>query len=253
MKKTMTLAMQRIFILTIVLLSMTIPAKAGELNLSVAASLKEVINELTASYTAKHPATIVLKNFGASGALAGQIENGAPADLFIAANNQWMDYLKEKKLVDGASEKSFAYNSLVFVGTTGKNVKSIKDLPKLEKIAIGSPKSVPAGEYAMAAITKSGVETELTSKLVMAKDVRECLMYAELGEVDGAFVYKTDALQAKKAKLLFSVPQKLYPRVVYPMALTVKAAQNNEAKAFLVFLQGKEAKSVLAKFGFILK
>ncbi len=245
--------MKKIFILCFALLLMASPAMAGELNLSVAASLKEVMNELTASYTAKHPATLFIKNFGASGALAGQIENGAPADLFIAANNQWMDYLKEKKLVDGASEKNFAWNALVFVGTTDKKVTAIKDISKLDKIAIGSPKSVPAGEYAMAAMTKAGVADQLSSKLVMAKDVRECLMYAELGEVDGAFVYKTDALQAKKAKLLFTVPQELYPRVVYPMALTLKAAQNSEAKAFLAYLQGKEAKSVLGKFGFILK
>ena len=245
--------MKKIFILCFALLLMASPAMAGELNLSVAASLKEVINELTASYTAKHPATLFIKNYGASGALAGQIENGAPADLFIAANNQWMDYLKEKKLVDGSSEKNFAWNALVFVGTTDKKVTAIKDLSKLDKIAIGSPKSVPAGEYAMAAMTKAGALDQLSSKLVMAKDVRECLMYAELGEVDGAFVYKTDALQAKKAKLLFTVPQELYPRVVYPMALTIKAAQNSEAKAFLAYLQGKEAKSVLGKFGFILK
>ncbi len=245
--------MRRIFILTITLLAMTSPVKAGELNLSVAASLKEVINELTASYTAKHPSTIFLKNFGASGALAGQIENGAPADLFISANNQWMDYLKEKKVVDTNSEKNFAYNALVFIGTTSNNVSSMNDLPKMNKIAIGSPKSVPAGEYAMSAITKAGIEQKLSGKLVMAKDVRECLMYAELGEVDGAFVYKTDALQAQKAKLLLTVPQKLYSRVSYPMAMTVRAAQNAEAKAFFAYLQGKEAKSVLGKYGFILK
>ena len=245
--------MKKIFILCFALLLMASPAMAGELNLSVAASLKEVINELTASYTAKHPGTLFIKNYGASGALAGQIENGAPADLFIAANNQCMDYLKEKKLVDGASEKNFAWNALVFVGTTDKKVTAIKDLSKLDKIAIGSPKSVPAGEYAMAAMTKAGALDQLSSKLVIAKDVRECLMYAELGEVDGAFVYKTDALQAKKAKLLFTVPQDIYPRVLYPMALTIKAAQNSEAKAFLAYLQGKEAKSILGKFGFILK
>ncbi|MEI7695732.1 MAG: molybdate ABC transporter substrate-binding protein [Chlorobium sp.] len=244
---------KRIFTLWVALLAMTASARAGELNLSVAASLKEVINELSVSYTAKHPGTVILKNFGASGTLAGQIENGAPADLFIAANSEWMDYLNNKKLVDGSSIKSFAWNSLVFVGTTSKKVASVKDLPILEKIAIGSPKSVPAGEYAMAAMTKSGVVTKLAEKFVMAKDVRECLMYAELGEVDGAFVYKTDALLAKKSKLLFAVPQELYPRVVYPMVLTIKAAQNPEAKAFLAYLQGKEAKSVLTKFGFILK
>ncbi|MEI6651301.1 MAG: molybdate ABC transporter substrate-binding protein [Chlorobiaceae bacterium] len=246
-------SMPRIALFCFAFLFMTAPVMAGELNLSVAASLKEVINELTAGYTAKHPATVFIKNFGSSGTLAGQIENGAPADLFIAANTEWMEYLKKKTLVDGTSEKTFAFNTLVFAGTTKKHVSSMNDLPALDKIAVGSPKSVPAGEYAMAAITKSGIEAKLNGKLVMAKDVRECLMYAEIGEVDGAFIYRTDALQAQKAKLLFVVPQKLYPRVVYPMALTVKAAQNSEAKAFEAYLQGNEAQSVLRKFGFILK
>jgi molybdate transport system substrate-binding protein len=253
MNSTMTQAMKRITILCFALMMMATSAMAGELNLSVAASLKEVINELTASYTAKHPGTVFLKNFGPSGTLAGQIENGGPADLIISANTEWVDYLNNKKLVDASSIKTFTYNSLVFTGTTGKKVTSIKDLTKLDKIAIGSPKSVPAGEYAMAAMTKAGVAAQLTSKLVMAKDVRECLMYAELGEVDGAFVYKTDALQAQKSKLLFTVPQELYPRVVYPMAITVKGAKNDEVKAFHAFLQGDEAKSVLSKFGFALK
>ena len=245
--------LRRIALLSFVLLTITAPAMAGELNLSVAASLKEVINELSTSYHAKNPATVFIKNFGPSGTLAGQIENGAPVDLFIAANNQWMDYLKEKNLVDGAKAKTFAWNSLVFAGTTTKKVASMKELLKLDKIAIGSPKSVPAGEYAMTAMTNAGIDKQLAGKLVMAKDVRECLMYAELGEVDGGFVYRTDAMLAQKAKLLFVVPQKLYPRVTYPMALTVKAAQNEEAKAFYLFLQGAEAKSVLSKYGFILK
>jgi molybdate transport system substrate-binding protein len=246
-------SMKRVTFILFALFAMASPVKAGEVNLSVAASLKEVINELSASYSAKHPGTVFLKNYGPSGTLAGQIENGGPADLFIAANTEWMDYLNNKKLVDGATVKTLAYNSLVFAGTTAKKVKSMKDLPKLDKIGIGSPKSVPAGEYAMTAMTKAGVASKLTEKLVMAKDVRECLMYAELGEVDGSFVYKTDALLAKKAKLLFTVPQELYPRVSYPMALTVKAAQNNEAKAFLAYLKGEDAKTVLAKFGFVLK
>jgi molybdate transport system substrate-binding protein len=253
MKKISPSAITRLFILFTALLLSSIPALAGELNLSVAASLKEVINNLTASYTAKHPETTFIKNFGGSGTLAGQIENGAPADLFIAANNQWMDYLKEKKFVDAATEKNFAFNTLVFAGTTTKKVSSMNDLPSLDKIAIGSPKSVPAGEYATAAMTKAGIAGKLEGKLVMAKDVRECLMYAELGEVDGAFVYRTDALQAQKAKLLFTVPQKLYPRVTYPIALTVKASKNQEAIKFLTFLQGRDAKAVLLKYGFILK
>ena len=245
--------MKKITALCFTLVMIATTAMAGELNLSVAASLKEVINELTASYTAKHPGTVFLKNFGPSGTLAGQIENGGPADLIISANNEWVDYLNNKKLVDASSIKIFTCNSLVFAGATGKKVVSMKDLTKLDKIAIGSPKSVPAGEYAMAAITKVGLASQLTNKLVMAKDVRECLMYAELGEVDGAFVYKTDALQAKKSKLLFTVPQELYPRVVYPMATTIKGAKNDEVKAFHAFLQSDDAKSVLSKYGFALR
>lgn len=239
------------FILLLMLLG-SMPAIAGEVKLSVAASLKEVINELTAKYEKAHPGTVFVKNFGASGALAGQIENGAPADLFISANIKWMDHLKEKKLVEEKSIGNFARNTLVFTGSTGKKVTGMNDLARLDKIGIGSPKSVPAGEYAQTAIKNAGLEQQLQGKLVMTKDVRECLMYAELGEVDGSFVYRTDALQGKKTKLLFTVPQKLYPEVVYPIALTAKAATNSDAKEFFTYLKGREAGSVLKKYGFIL-
>ena len=225
------------------------PAFDGDVSLSVAASLKEVINELTDSFAKKTPGVKFLKNYGASGALAKQIENGAPSDLFISANIEWMDYLKNKKLADPATITTFTYNTLVFAGTPGK-AASMQDLLKLEKIAIGSPKSVPAGEYATEAFKKAGLDKQLEKKLVMAKDVRECLMYAEKGEVDGAFVYKTDALQAKQAKILFTVPQGLYPRVTYPMSLTVAGAKNRDAVAFISYLHGDEAKAVLAKYGF---
>jgi molybdate transport system substrate-binding protein len=129
----------------------------------------------------------------------------------------------------------------------------MNDLAGLDKIAIGSPKSVPAGDYAMQAFKKAGLDQKLAGKLVMGKDVRECLMYAELGEVDGSFVYRTDALQAKKAKILFTVPAELYSRVTYPMALTSAGAKNSEAKAFIEWLQGGEARSILKKYGFVLK
>jgi molybdate transport system substrate-binding protein len=160
-----------------------------------------------------------------------------------------MDYLKNKKLVDTASIATFTYNTLVFAGTPGR-ASSMQDLCKLERIAIGSPRSVPAGEYATEAIKKAGLDKKLEKKLVMARDVRECLMYAERGEVDGAFVYKTDALQAKQAKILFTVPQELYLRVTYPMSLTVTGAKNKDAAAFFAYMHSEAAKSVLAKYGF---
>jgi molybdate transport system substrate-binding protein len=229
------------------------PALAGEVNLSIAASLKDAVNALSDGFAQKHPAVKLLKNYGGSGALAKQIENSAPADIFISANVEWMDYLKNKKLVDTASIATFSYNTLVFAGAPDKRVSAMPDLLKLSKIAIGSPKSVPAGEYAMEAVKKSGLEKQLEKKLVMARDVRECLMYAEMGEVDGAFVYKTDAIQGRKTKILFTVPQGLYPRVTYPMALTSTGARKAEAVAFYKYLQSAEAKAVLGKFGFALK
>jgi len=226
---------------------------AGEVHLSVAASLKDVMNELADTFARQNSGIQILRNYGGSGALAKQIENGAPADIFISANMEWMDYLQSRKLMNAASIGTLAYNILVFVGMTDKKVSGMQDLPKLEKIAIGSPKSVPAGEYAMDALRKAGREKQLEKKLVMAKDVRECLMYAERGEVDGAFVYKTDAMQAKQAKILFVVPEDLYPRVTYPMGLTVGGAKNKDAVALYRYLQSEEGKAVLAKYGFALK
>jgi molybdate transport system substrate-binding protein len=242
----------KLFVPLCALLILTTPAAAGEINLAVAASLKEVINELSDSFARKHPAVRFVKNYGASGALAKQVENGVPSDVFISANTEWLDYLKNKKLVDAASIGTLAYNTLVFAGAAGK-ASSMQDLLKLERIAIGSPKSVPAGEYAMEAIRKANLDKQLARKLVMAKDVRECLMYAERGEVDGAFVYRTDALQAKKAKILFTVPQELYPRVTYPMVLTAAGAKNRDATAFFAYLHGDEARSVLGKYGFAMR
>lgn len=239
----------RILLALLIIMAFTVPASAGTVNLSVAASLKEVINELSDSFAKTHPNLKFIKNYGASGALAKQIESGAPADIFISANPEWMDYLKERKLIDTSSIAIFVYNTLVFAGSPGK-ASSMQELSRLERIALGSPKSVPAGEYAMEALKKAGLEKLLEKKLVMARDVRECLMYAERGEVDGAFVYKTDALQAKQAKILFVVPQGLYSRVTYPDALTAAGRKNKDAAAFLTYLHSNEAKSVLGKYGF---
>jgi molybdate transport system substrate-binding protein len=231
-----------------------LPLQAAELSISAAASLKEVINELSVSYAKKNPGVTFVKSYGGSGQLAKQIEQGAPADIFLSANSEWMEYLKSRKAVDEKSIGTFAYNELVFAGSPELKVSGMRDVVKLARIAIGSPKSVPAGEYAMEAFRKSGIDKKLEKKLVMARDVRECLMYAERGEVDGAFVYRTDALQgARHAAILFTVPQDLYPRVSYPMALTLSGAKKPEAAGFLAFLKTSEAKALLTKYGFQVK
>jgi molybdate transport system substrate-binding protein len=230
------------------------PVMAGEINLFVAASLREVMNELSDSYARTHPDISFRKNYGGSGTLAKQIENGAPADIFIAANTEWLEYLKSKNVVSAQSIAHFSSNVLVFAGRPELRVGSLMDLVRLEKIAIGSPKSVPAGEYAMGAIQKAGIGQQLAGKLVMAKDVRECLMYAERGEVDGAFVYRTDALQlAKNVRILFTVPKEYSPRVTYAMTLTNAGARNRDAVAFYAVLKSAQARAVLKKHGFIVQ
>lgn len=242
------------FLAFCMILLFTFPVMAADINISAAASLREVVNELTGTFTKQNSSVVFQNNFGGSGALAKQIENGAPADIFLSANMEWMDYLKTKNMIDAKHISTFAFNVLVFVGKPESGVTKLQDVVKLGKIAIGSPKSVPAGEYAMEALKKAGLDKQLENKLVMAKDVRECLMYAERGEVDGAFVYKTDADQmAKNVKTLFTVPQELYARVTYPMAITNEGSKKAEATAFFKFLQSGAAQTVLTKYGFIVK
>jgi molybdate transport system substrate-binding protein len=241
-------------LLLVILLLISFQVNAAEIRLSTAASLKEALTDLSDVFAKDHPNVTFQINSGASGALAKQIENGAPADMFFSANLEWMDYLKDKSLVEGTNIRVLAYNLLVFIGRSDLKITALKDLSSLEKIAIASPKSAPAGEYALAALVKAGMDKQLEKKLVMARDVRECIMYVDRGEVDGAFVYRTDAQQtSKKVKILFDVSRDLYPRVTYPMGLTASGAGNAETRAFFEFLQSSAARAVLSKYGFIVE
>jgi molybdate transport system substrate-binding protein len=242
-----------LLIALLILIFGTISVHAGDLNISAAASLREAIIELTTQFSKDSAAIKFQNNFAGSGSLAKQIENGAPADIFFSANREWMEYLKDRKLLDQTSITVLAYNELVFVGNPRQNIVALQDILKLQQIAIGSPKSVPAGDYAMQALKKAGMDRQLENKLVMAKDVRECLLYADRGEVDGAFVYKTDAQMAKNVKILFTVPQDLYPRVTYPVALTITGSKKAEAARFFKFLQSSTARNILIKHGFSTK
>lgn len=239
-------------IVTTAWLGLNSAASAADLSISAAASLKEAVSELADNFAKDHPEVQLVKNFGGSGGLAKQIENGAPADLFIAANEEWVTYLAGKNLIGAGLQAPFAYNSLVFSGKPAAGVKGLTDLTKLGRIAIGSPKSVPAGEYAQEALTKAGLWPELEKKLVMARDVRECLMYAERGEVAGALVYRTDALLlGKQTMILFEVPPEFHACITYPMALTVSGGKKPEAIAFFSHLQSAAAKAVLTRYGFV--
>lgn len=234
------------------LVSVTPPALAETLHISVAASLTDVCNELIAQFKAAGHEVEILPNYGPSGALAKQINEGAPTHLFISANQKWMDFLRDAKNIDPSTERILARNTLVFIGKKDAAVGSVADIVKLDQIAIGSPKSVPAGEYAQQALEKVGIYQQLldAKKLVLAKDVRQALTYADRGEVDGAFVYKTDALLARNVAILFETPQDLYKPVTYPIALTTAGAANATAKAFYELLLSAEGRAVLQKYGF---
>ncbi len=226
---------------------------AGEVHLSAAASTRDVLKELSAAFTKANPGNTILTNLGASGALAKQIAEGAPADLFISANTKWMGYLVSERKIDKQTVASLAANSLVFVGLPTSRAKALTDLPKLNRIAMGSPNSVPAGQYAEETLRHSGVYQMLDQgkKLVLAKDVRQALLYADRGEVDGAFVYKTDALLARKAVILFTVSDHLHAPIYYPMGLTIAGKKNEAAQAFYEYLRSPAARAILDKFGFL--
>lgn len=230
----------------------TLPGVAGEIHVSAAASLKNALVDIIADYRKNQPDTVVFTNFGASGALAKQIVQGAPADLFISADGRWVDFLlKEGKGLEGRKQ-ILACNKLVFFGKKENIVNSLADLQNLQRIAMGSPASVPAGKYAEQAMQAAGVYEDLVreKKLVMAQDVRQALLYADRGEVDGAFVYSTDALLAKQAQILFVVPGNLHDRITYPMMMTKSGAARQEVPQFFRYLGGPEATAILKKYGF---
>lgn len=242
-------------ILLLLFLLAAFPAVGGEVRIFAAASLTDAINEIGAAYLREHPEVTLVRNYAASGTLARQIAAGAPADLFISADPRWIDYLAAEKLVKPGDVATLAYNALVFIGRPDLKVASLADLAALRRIAIGSPGSVPAGRYAAEVLKKAGLYDKLAAegRLVLAKDVRQALIYAERGEVDGAFVYATDAPMAKHAVQLFAVSQEIHPRIAYPMGLTATGRANSEAVSFFAFLQSQQARAILSRYGFAME
>ncbi len=225
--------------------------RAEEIKVSVAASMTNVLTELKDEYLKKHKNSAISLNFASSGALAKQIDKGADVDIFISANPKWMTFLEKQNKMYSKSVGVLAYNSLVFVGQNNK-IKKPSQLTSLSKIGMGSPDSVPAGDYARTALTKLKLYDKLSAdkKLVFASNVRQALFYADNATVDGSFVYKTDALVSQKSKILFTVSPKLYPKVTYLSGITLTGKDKKEAMSFMKFLKTGKAKKILKKYGF---
>lgn len=240
-----------LFTLFITLIS-AVPSQAETVYLSVAASMTDAFKEIISTFSSAHSEAKILPNFASSGSLAKQINQGAPAHIYISANPKWMKFLVEKEMITQGTDHIFAYNKLVFVAPENTTITNLAEVKNLSRIAIGSPSSVPAGQYAKQAMKATGIFAHLenTKKLVMAKDVRQALLYADRGEVDGSFVYKTDALLARNAKIIFTVPDDLYNRIAYPLALTKTGVKNKTAQDFYDFMATPATVTILKKFGF---
>ncbi|MFZ5775886.1 MAG: molybdate ABC transporter substrate-binding protein, partial [Thermodesulfobacteriota bacterium] len=219
---------------------------------SAAASLTEAFKEISPLFSAKNPGTVVRLNFAATGPLLQQIAQGAPVDVFAAADQESMDKAEKNGLLRPGSRKNFAVNALVLVTPPEQTrVAGLADLAstRVGKIAVGNPDSVPAGRYAKAALLRQGLWESLTSKYVMAISVKQAMEYVQRGEVEAGFVYASDAVAAKgRVRVAAEVPA--IPPIVYPAAVVAASQHRIEAEAFIRFLAEKQAQDILAKYGF---
>ena len=230
-------------------------ACAQDVTLSVAVSLKGVTEELGRTFMAAHPGVMLRYNFGASGDLQKQIEAGAPIDVFLSAAQRQMDDLEKQNLIVAASRRAFARNVLTVIKPADSRIDISKPADLLDgrvgRIAIGSPKTVPAGQYAEESLRALGLWDRLQPKLVFAENVRQALDYVARGEVDAGFVYTTDAATlAQGVKEAFRPPEDSYRPVVYPGAVVTAAKQPALGQAFLDLLGSALGRTVLSRFGF---
>jgi len=227
-------------------------ARAGELTVSAAASLTEAFAEIAERYQAEHPGTRVRLNFGASGALLQQIARGAPVDVFASADQATMDRAQQLGLVRAAARRNFTGNRLVLVvpADSRRKLAALGDLLSVERFAIGRPDSVPAGRYARDALDAAGLWGQLQGRAVGAQNVRQALDYVARGEVNAAFVYRSDTgRMAERVRIAFEVP--LRQAIRYPVAPLADSADPAEAARFVDYLLAAPGQAVLARHGFL--
>jgi molybdate transport system substrate-binding protein len=242
-------------VIAVLVLALAAAAQAQEVTLSAAISMKEAVEEIGRAFTAGRPGVQLRYNFGSSGELQKQIEAGAPVDLFISAAQRQMDALAKKGLIVAGTRRNFARNVLVVIKPADSRLDLSRpaDLlaPKVGKVVIGNPKTVPAGQYAEESLKAMGLRDRVQPKLVLSENVRQALDYVTRGEVDAGFVYTTDAavrgLQVKEA---FRPAEDTYRPVVYPVAVVAGAREPALAQAFLDALVGREGQAVLLRLGF---
>jgi molybdate transport system substrate-binding protein len=233
------------------------PASAQDKSLTVfaAASMKNALDDVDAAYTAKTGVKISA-SYAASSALAKQIEQGAPADIFVAADTDWMDYAIGKQNINVPTRVDLLGNSIVLIAPKDSRIDNVSigqgfDLSKLAgdgKIATGDVKAVPVGKYAKAALEKLGAWQAAEPKFAMAESVRAALALVARGEAVLGIVYSTDAKVEPGVKIVGTFPADSHPPIIYPVAATTTAKP--EAAGYLAFLKTSAAKAIFEKYGF---
>jgi molybdate transport system substrate-binding protein len=230
-------------------------ALAQELTLSVAISMKEAVEEVGRGFQASRPGVTLRYNFGASGDLQKQIEAGAPVDVFVSAGQRQMDDLEQRGLIVAESRRAFARNILVVIKPADSRLDLGKpaDLlsPRVSRIVIGNPRTVPAGQYAEESLRALGLWDRLRDRLVFAENVRQVLDYVVRGEVDAGVVYTTDAaVRGAQVREAFRPGEETYRPIVYPVAVVTGSRHAALARAFADRLSGPESQAVLRQLGF---
>jgi molybdate transport system substrate-binding protein len=231
------------------------PAAQRELTVFAAASLTDVLGEVGKAYTARTQNPVRF-SFASSSALARQVESGAPADAFVSADQEWMNFLSDRKLIAAATRTDIVTNSLVLVAPADSRVQLTiaprfalaQALGRNGRIATGDPEAVPAGKYAKAALTRLGVWDSVADRIIAADNVRTALNFVALGEAPLGIVYATDARGNDRVRVVATFPADSHDPITYPAAATTRGGA--AAAGFVTFLRTEEARNIFRKHGF---
>lgn len=226
--------------------------EAVELNISAAASLKEAMEKIEEEYKKVNENVTLVVNYGASGSLQQQIEQGAPCDVFISAGQKQMKALDEASLLLEGTYKDLLENDLVLIASKDSDVSNLDDLitNKVKHIAVGEPSSVPAGKYADEVLVNLDLKYKIKDKLVFAKDVKEVLAWTQSGNAEVGFVYYSDTINTDNIKIVETTPSTSHSAIVYPIAVIKESKKPEAAKEFEDFLLSTDGQAILKDFGY---
>jgi molybdate transport system substrate-binding protein len=238
----------------LVALAFAVPAKAETITVFAAASLKDALDENVKAFQAKSSDKVVV-SYAASSALAKQIEAGAPADIFISADLEWMDYLEQRRLIKTDTRRNLLRNRLVLIAPADSKI-SVEIAPGFPlakvlgngRLAMANPDAVPAGKYGKASLEALGVWREVLPKVVSAENVRAALVLVARGEAPLGIVYRTDAAADPQVRVVAIFPENTHPAIIYPIAQT--ADGKPASAAFVVWLSRPEARAIFRKYEF---